>query len=385
MVVKKDSGNKNIWLLGGSSFFNDVGSDMITPLLPFYVASLGGGGAALGLIGGLREGLLSILKLLGGWFSDVSGRRKPIVFLGYLFSIISRFFLIFAVSWRQVLTFVSLERFGKVGDAPRDVIITHSTKKRGRGFALHQALDTSGAILGTILVIFLFWWLELGMKSIIFVASLVASLSLIPLFFVRDYEKKPVKKGLIHGIKDLDKRLKYFIFVAGFFTLAHFGLYLFLILRAETVMGSIVRALVLYAVFNSFWAFFSVPFGKMSDVVGRKKVLLLGGVLFLVVIAGFMVAISFAHFLILFALYGLVYAIIQSNQRAFVSDLAGEMKGTALGLYGGIVGIVSIAAGLIAGLLWDKNPLVMFYYLFAVGIISLILLYFVKEGREFKN
>ena len=67
-------GNKNIWLLGGSSLFNDIGSEMVTPLLPFYVSSLGGNGAVLGLISGMREGLASILKLIGGWLSDFWGK-----------------------------------------------------------------------------------------------------------------------------------------------------------------------------------------------------------------------------------------------------------------------------------------------------------------------
>ena len=82
---------KNIKLLGGSSFFNDVGSEMIIPLLPFYVTAMGGGGIAIGLLSGLREGISSLLKLFGGWLSDVTGKRKRYVFLGYLISVIFRF------------------------------------------------------------------------------------------------------------------------------------------------------------------------------------------------------------------------------------------------------------------------------------------------------
>lgn len=384
-MAGKNYGNKNVWLLGGSSLFNDVGSEMITPLLPFYVSALGGTGVSLGLISGLREGFSSLFKLVGGWLSDFNGKRKPFIFFGYAFSVIFRALLVLASTWKQLITLISLERFGKVRDAPRDAIIASSVKKRGRGFALHQALDTTGAIIGTLFVIILFWWLKFSMVAIIVVASLVSLFSLVPLFFVKNKENEKTKKGLFEGISRLDKELKYFIFASAVFTLAHFGLYLFLVLRAKEVTGSIVLALVLYAVFNLFYALFAVPFGKLSDKIGRKKVLGLGYLLFLFAIAGFIFISNFYLLFVLFALYGLVYAIVQSNQRAYVSDHAGEMKGTALGFYGAVIGIVSIPAGLVAGLLWEISPSTMFYYIFTVGVISLILLAFVKEGKEFRK
>ena len=121
---------RNSWFLGTSSFLNDVGGEMIVPILPFYIVALGGGGIALGLISGLREGLSSIFKILGGWFSDRIGERKMFVFLGYFFSFIAKFFIGLAASWQQLLAFVSLERFGKFRDAPRDAIISESKKHR---------------------------------------------------------------------------------------------------------------------------------------------------------------------------------------------------------------------------------------------------------------
>jgi len=378
-------GNKNVWLLGGSSLFNDVGSEMITPLLPFYVASFGGGGAALGLLSGLREGLASLFKLIGGWLSDFLGKRRPFVFFGYAFSSIFRVLLLIASTWKQVVMLISFERFGKIRDAPRDVIIASSVKKRGKAFALHQSLDTTGGIIGTLIVIFLFWKLALGIQSIIIVASLISLFSILPLFFVKDAKTAPIKGKLFEGIHNLDSRLKYFTFASAVFTLANFGIYMFLILKAKELTGSIVIALVLYAVFNLFYALFVVPFGKFSDKVGRKKVLTHGYLLFLLSIIGFIFVTEIYFLFLLFAVFGIVYAMIQSNQKSYVSDLAGKMKGTALGFYSAVVGIVNIPAGLIAGLLWDKNPNMMFYYIFVVGVISLVLLYFVKEGKEFKR
>ncbi len=372
---------KNINLLGASSFFNDVGSEMITPLLPFYITALGGGGIAVGLLSGLREGLASLLKILGGWLSDKTGKRRIFVFLGYLISIIFRFLLVVANSWQQIITFVAFERFGKSRDAPRDAIISESTKRRGRGFGIQQMMDTAGGIIGTLIILFLFWKFQPEFKPIILIASVIATFSILPLFFVHEPKFKKTRKGLFQGIKSLNKKLKYFIFVASVFTLGNFGLYMFLLLRAKELSGNFVIPLAMYVLFNIFYAVFVIPFGNLSDKIGRKKVLFLGYGLFLILSLAFIYTSNLIYFAVLFSLYGLVYAITQANHRALVSDLSKEMKGTAMGFYYFITGIVTIPAGLIAGILWDITPATMFIYIFIIAIISLILLGFVNERK----
>lgn len=378
-IIDFKNGNKNIFLLGSSSLCNDAGAEMITPILPFYITALGGGGVAVGLLSGFREGLSSLFKLFGGWYSDKVGKRLPFIFFGYLFSIIFRFLLSIANTWQGVLAFVSLERFGKLRDAPRDAVLAVSTEKRGRGFGIHQTMDVIGGIIGSILVLILFWKFHLGFKSIIMIAAGISAFSLIPLFFVKEPKTSKIKLTLSKGIKNLDKRLKYFVFVASIFTLANFGLYMFILLVIKQATGSQIIPLILYILFNLVWASFTVPFGNLSDKLGRKKVLFLGYSLFFLTALGFVFFSSINSLILLFAVYGLVFAITQSNQKALVSDLAGEMKATAMGFYYAVIGLVNIPAGLIAGLLWDVSAQTMFIYISGVALISIILLGFVKE------
>jgi MFS family permease len=381
MKEGKDSkdGSKNIFLVGLASLFNDIGSEAITPLIPFYTTALGGAGVAIGLISGLREGLASLFNLFGGWLSDRFGRRKLFVFLGYLISSIFKFFIAAANSWQSLTAFVGFERFGKSRDAPRDVIISNSTKRKGRGFGFHQMMDRAGAIIGTLMVVFLFWKLKLGIKTILYIAAGIAILSIIPIFFVKDKQTKKIKKNIFTGIKELNPKLKYFIFVSSVFTLGNFGLYLFLLLRAQQISGSIVVPLIIYAIFNLVYAFFVTPFGSLSDRIGRKKVLTAGYILFFIIAISFIFVNNIFVLAILFSLYGLVYALTDSTQTAFVSDLSGDMKGTALGFYGFVVGIVNIFAGLIAGFLWDISYSTMFIYLSVVAFVSIILIMFIKK------
>ncbi len=374
----------NVILLGIVSFLNDLSSEMIMPILPMFITALGGGSIVVGLIGGLRDSISSILKVICGYWSDKTGKRKIFVSSGYLISSIFKLFLAFSQIWYHVLLFASLERVGKgLRTAPRDAIIADSMpKERGKGFGIHRSLDTFGAILGSILVFLLFWFLNFSFKIIILIASAIAFTSLIPLYFVSERKRKPQNISLNISLRTLPKSLKLFIVISTLFALSHFS-YMFFILRAQeffTGKSAIGIPILLYVLFNIFYAVFAVPFGTLSDKIGRKKVIVFGYLLFSLTSFGFAFANSLPFFIVLFALYGMVYAIVDGNQRAFVSDLAsGDLRATALGTFHTTTGLAALPASVIAGFLWQIDPSFTFLYGALVSIISVILFYFFTQ------
>jgi len=379
----------NILLLGIVSFLNDFSSEMIMPILPMFITALGGTGLAVGLIGGLRDSISSILKVFCGYWSDKKGKRKSFVFSGYLVSGIFKLLLSFSKIWQNVLVLSSLERIGKgIRTAPRDAIIADSMpEERGRGFGIHRAFDTAGAIFGASAAFILFWFLRLDFKSIIFLAALLAGLSLIPVSFVKDTERKQKDITFKLSIRILPDSLKLFILISGVFALANFS-YMFFILKAGGLFAgrmSVGAVILLYILFNIFYALFSVPFGKLSDKVGRETVIVSGYLLFSAVCFGFVFFHSVTAVIILFALYGVVQAMIDANQRAFVSDLSPEeIRATSLGVFHTVVGLAALPASLIAGLLWQKkSPCSAFIYGGIMSIISVIM--FLVFSRHFKN
>ncbi|MBK5190259.1 MAG: MFS transporter [Methanosarcinales archaeon] len=380
----------NILLLGVVSFLNDLSSEMFAPILPMFITSLGGAGLIVGLIGGLQDSIASILKVLSGYWSDRVGRRKIFVFSGYLTSAIFKLLLAFSRIWQHILLFVSFERVGKgLRTAPRDAIIADSMPEaRGKGFGIHRALDTLGAILGGIMALVLYWFLEFGFTSIIFIAAIIAFISLSPLYFVKDAKREPQKINLQISLKKLPKPLMLFIMVATVFALANFT-YMFFILKAAAafmplmpVKESISLAIFLYVLFNIFYALFAIPFGTLSDRIGKRRVLISGYLLFSVTCLGFAFFDSLLAFLVLFPLYGVVYAMVDGNQRAFVSDLSTEdLRATALGTFHTMIGIIALPASLIAGVLWTITPTLTFLFGSSVSIISVILFVVLKNTK----
>ncbi|MEK6978267.1 MAG: MFS transporter, partial [Candidatus Hydrothermarchaeota archaeon] len=165
--------SRNVLIFGFVSLLTDASTEMILPILPLFLVSIGAEKAAIGLIEGVAESTSSLLKVFSGWYSDKLERRKGLVASGYGLSAVTKIFFALVVTWPQALAVRFVERVGKgIRTSPRDAIIADSTDPRlmGKAFGFHRAMDTSGAILGSLLAFLLvasFTYQEIFLLSVI--------------------------------------------------------------------------------------------------------------------------------------------------------------------------------------------------------------------------
>lgn len=380
---------KNVFRLGLTSFFTDMSSEMIFPVLPIFLTTvLGANMAVIGLIEGVAESAATILKLFSGWFSDKFGKKKPLIIAGYSFSAVTKPLLALSTHWGHVLAVRLADRVGKgLRTAPRDALITASVDKSERGakFGLHRAMDTAGAIVGTLIAFFVLQQYLEGAFKIIFLLSAIPGLIAVTvlIFGVKDVPQKTESKKLSFDFGSCDPTLKRFLWAIAFFNLANFS-YAFFILRADNIGLALFMIPLVYFVYNVVYAAFAIPIGKLSDRIGRKPILIVGVLLFGLTSLGFGFVANTTTIWFLFALYGLFMAVTDGVSRAYVSDLAASNKrGLAFGTYHAIVGITVLPANFIGGFLWHTiNVQAPFIYAAVLSVISaLLLIFYVKEAK----
>ncbi|MCB0722521.1 MAG: MFS transporter [Ignavibacteriae bacterium] len=350
--------SKNVFVLGLVSFFNDIASEMIYPIIPIFLTGLLGVPVAIvGVIEGIAESTSSILKLFSGWLSDKARKRKPFAVIGYSLSAISKLILGFSYTWELVLTARFTDRFGKgIRTSARDALIVESSDKEsmGRSFGFHRAMDTAGAVVGPLLAILVinFWIEDYKLLFLLaFIPSCIGVLLLI--LFVKEKNKdhstsKPVKLSW----RNLDRSFKVFLLISFIFMIGNSS-DAFLILRAKDLGLSLTMVIFAYVSFNVVYALSSTPAGILSDKIGPRKLLPLGFLLFAVVYLFFGIIDKSIFIWILFPLYGIYMAMTEGVGKAFISQLVPkERSGTAFGIYQLTVGLCTFIASLIAGLMW---------------------------------
>ncbi len=369
---------RNVYLIGTSSFLNDVSSEMIKPLLPLMIVSLGGGSILIGLLNGLRNFISFSLRAIFGYLSDYSKKRKRWIIGGYTVAAIFKFLLSFSNEPVEVVTFGASERLGKaIRTAPKDALISESMpKKKGVGYGIDLLMDRSGAIVGTVLVAFLVSEKLLQINQIILVASAISALAIIPALFLKEPKLKKLKKKFFKSIKTLSKEVKRFLWVIVFFSIGNIGI-MFTILRAKEILGSNVNTILLYTLFNLIYALLVIPFGRFGDK-NRKASVILGLSLFAISSILFAIASDLVSLIISFATFGFAYAMSVGNIKAFVAEISKENeRATALGTYQTVQGLISLPTALAAGALWTISPIIPFgYSAVAMAIATLLMIFF---------
>lgn len=388
MNDEKKKNSRNVFFVGLLSFFGGISQDIFVPILPLYLSGvLGLSKEFIGLSEGLVTSGASIFKIISGYLTDTFGKKKPIIFLGYFFSFIARPLLALTTMGGAVLGLRFLDGVGKgMKDSPKDALIADSTDSatRGKGFGIARALDTMGSVVGPLLLFGLLYLL----RDTVAKYHIILLVTAVPLLFtlailVWNVREAPVSEKPLSTVlrTPLPRRFYFFVGTTLLFGLGNSST-AFLILRAQNVGVTLLAIPLVYALFNFVYASASIPFGSLSDRIGRERVIILGWLAFAISYAGFALADAKYQIWLLFAFYGLYYATTEGVAKAFVADMVpADHRGRAYGIYNTAVGLVSLPASFAAGFLWDKvNSSAPFY--FGAGMAFLATLVFIILHRN---
>lgn len=372
---------KTVVKLGWVSFFADVCSEMVYPLLPLFLkATLGAPASLLGLIEGSAESVVSLMKGWAGFHSDRTGRRLPYIQWGYGLSAIGKPLIGLATFWPTVLLARVVDRVGKgVRTTARDALIADCADKDslGAAFGFHRTMDTAGALLGVAVAIGFLVWLPTNLRMAFLIAGIPGLISLGITLSVKDVEN--ARQGEVkptisvrQAFRVMPPKFKQAVAISLLFAAASTS-DTFLLLRARELGLENVQVVLAYAVYNLTYMLASLPCGKLSDRWGRWAIMLPGWVLYAVVYGGF-AASNASNLWLLFAIYGLAIASNKGVGVALIADHApAESRGAAMGLFYLITGIVTWVANVASGFIYDQvSPASAFTFAASCALLGVV-------------
>lgn len=354
-------------LLGLVSLLNDSSSEMIYPLLPVFLSTtLGATPVVIGMIEGLADGLSSILKLVAGAWSDRMPRRKPFVAFGYGLAAASRALIGYAAHWPTVLTARLIDRTGKgIRSAPRDAMISDVTppESRGKAFGFHRALDHTGAVIGPLAALIFLNVMHVPMRTLFLIAVIPGAIGVLLILVAL---KEPPRTIAPKSKDDppappLPSRFWAALGAVALFSLANSSdAFLLLQAHAAGVATSMLPAL--WAAHHLIKSLFSTAAGSLSDRMDRRKLLVIGWLVYAAIYFGFPSAHSMTAFVTLFVLYAIPFTLTEGAERAWISDLVpSAARGKSFGYYYLATGLFVLAGTAIFGELYEHvSPRVAF-------------------------
>jgi MFS family permease len=378
------------------SLFTDISSEMLYPVMPAYLTSIGFTALWIGMMEGFAEAVVGLSKGYFGKWSDISGRRLPFVIVGYLFSSISKPLIALVSSVAAVFLLRSTDRLGKgIRTAARDAMLAHESdaEHRGKVFGFHRAMDTFGAALGPVAALIYLHYNPGDYKQLFLYAFIPAIAGVSLLFFMKEKKAEAVtgNKASMPGLfsffgywKKSSPAYKHTAIGLIAFALINSS-DAFLLLGAKNAGASDEQVIIAYIFYNLVYALLAFPAGAIADKMGMKKTFMLGLVFFAGTYTGMAFASSAYHVFALFVVYGMYAAVIETVSRAWISRLSHkDERATALGFYSGMTSLALLAASTVAGAIWvSAGPGAVFLFS-AIGA-AMVLLYFATSKSNEKS
>ncbi len=376
---------RTILLVSFISFFNDIASEMLYPIMPVYLRSIGFSILLIGILEGLAEATAGLSKGYFGNLSDKTGKRLPFVQFGYMLSAIAKPMMVVFSYPLWIFTARTTDRLGKgIRTSARDAMLSDETtaEHKGKVFGFHRAFDTLGASIGPFLALIFLYFYPQQYKLLFVIAFAPGLCSIILSFFIK--EKKKEKKALTYNKLSFFNYLNYWkisgkpykLLVIGLLAFTFFNssdAFLLLALKAKGM--SDIQMISVYIFYNLIFALSALPIGILADKIGLRRTLIIGLSIFAVVYLGMGFVIAWWQYAVLFFLYGLYAAATEGVSKALISNIADkEETATAIGFYTSFCSIFALLSSSIGGLLFFYSPRLMF--VFSGSGVVLVVIYF---------
>jgi len=383
-----------VWILSIVSLFTDIASEMLYPVLPIYLKTIGFSILFIGILEGIAEATAGLSKGYFGKLSDVTGKRVPFVRLGYALSAVSKPMLVMLAHPLWVFFSRTLDRFGKgLRTGARDALLSDEAtpETKGKVFGFHRSMDTLGAVIGPLLALIYLYFYPQDYVTLFYLAFIPGIIAILFAFFLKDkqrtIEKSQGKTSFLSFIKYWKQSPKiYRKIVVGLLLFTLFNSSdVFLLLKAKQAGLDDAKVIGTYIFYNLIYAIFSFPLGIIADKFGLKRILILGLLIYSAVYFGFALNNNLYVFYGLFFLYGIYAAATEGISKAWLSNVTDKKDtATAIGSFSAFQSICTMLSSTIAGILWYKFGSATTF--FATGSVALIVsLYFaivVKSNRK---
>jgi MFS family permease len=382
---------RTVWILSIVSLLTDMASEMLYPIMPIYLKSIGFSIALIGVLEGFAEATAGLSKGYFGKLSDNIGRRAPFVQIGYSLSAISKPMMALFTFPAWIFSARALDRLGKgIRTAARDAILSNEAtpQTKGKIFGFHRSMDTTGAVLGPALALLYLYFFPQRYKTLFYIAFLPGVAAGLASLYLKDKATTVVNSNKRTSFLSFLKYWKespaaYRRLVSGLLIFALFNSSdLFLLLKAKQAGLNDTMVIAAYIFYNLVYALSAFPIGHLADNIGLKKIFISGLVLFAIVYAGMSVNTNIYVYFILFFVYGLYAAATEGVSKAWISNITDKKDiGTAIGTFTSFQSICAMIASSLAGFIWYKFGVSAAFLLTALATIAVVIFFVIAVPK----
>jgi MFS family permease len=382
---------KTVWALSLVSLFTDTASEMLYPIMPIYLKTIGFSIVLIGILEGVAEATAGLSKGYFGKLSDSTKKRVPFVQVGYALSAISKPMMAVFIFPIWIFLARTLDRVGKgIRTGARDALLSDEAtpETKGKVFGFHRSMDTLGAVLGPALALLYLYFYPEDYKTLFYIAFVPGLLAIAATFYLKDKNKTiPMERpkvaffSFLNYWKESPENYRKVVIGLLAFTLFNSS-DVFLLLKAKDAGLDDTMVIGIYIFYNLIYALAAFPLGILADKIGLKKMFVFGLIIFAIVYFGMSFSVSIYSIAGLFFLYGIYAAATEGVSKAWISNISNkENTATAIGTYTGFQSVFAMLASSMAGLIWFQFGANATFLVTGIATV-LIIIYFLFLKNE---